>query len=284
MFYEFIEFRSTVVKPYYRISIGVNGDTAVASNDEQMFSDEEESPNDQKKVIDQSSELHDTKINAATPSAITLSADALNAAASSAPNRAESEETSQSSSSIKRGRGRLRKQSIIQLKNQPDLLIFLSIEIDSSASSPRTPYAESRRKEINGLLNKGVFDVLILTEVPRGVRLFNFRFVDKIKNPRTSAAFEKSRLMVQAFNDRGKEMVIIQSLTIQRMNQRLILVLAAIIGHELYFWDIFQAYVQSAISLTREFYIRSSVELGLKLDHVLKMIKSLYGVSEAGVH
>ena len=282
------EFRSTVVKPYYRISTGVNGDTAVASNDEQMLSDEEESPNDQEKATDQSPELHDTGTNAATPSAVTPnatipSAGAPNAAAPGALSRAESEETPQPPP-IKRGRGRPRKQPIIQLEDQPDLSVFLLNEIDSPAPSPRTPYAESRRKEINDLLNKGVFDVIALTNVPTGVRLFNSRFVDEIKNPGTSAAFEKSRLVVQAFNDRGKEMIMTQSSTIQRMNQRLILTLTAITGHELYLRDISQAYVQSATPLTREFYIRPPVELGLGPDHVLKMIKPLYEIPEAGAH
>ena len=205
MLYEFIEFRSTIIKSYYRIGTGVNENTIVVSDDEQVFSYEEEPSNDHEKIIDQSPESQDTGASAVTPNAANLSAGALNAAASGASNRAESEETSQSSSSIKRGRGRSRKQSIIQLKDQSDLSIFLSIEIDSSVSSPRTPYAESKRKKINELLNKRIFDVLILIEVFSKIRLFNFRFVDEIKNPNISAAFEKSRLMIQIFNDRKKK-------------------------------------------------------------------------------
>ena len=214
------------------------------------------------------------------PGAVTSDANAPNAAASGAPDRAESEETQPPP--IKRGRGRPRKQPNAQL-DQPDLAVFLLDEIDSPAPSPRTPYAESR-KEINGLLNKGVLDVIALTDVPPGVRLFNSRFVDEIKNPGTSAAFEKSRLVVQAFNDQGKGTVMTQSPTIQRMSQRLILTLAAITGHGLHLRDISQAYVQSATPLAREFYIRPPVELGLGPDHVLKVIKPLYGVPEAGAH
>ena len=115
------------------------------------------------------------------------------------------------------------------------------------------------------------------------IKLFNFRFVDEIKNFEISTAFEKFRLMIQTFNDQ-KKMIIIQSFTIQRMNQRLILILIAIIGHELYFRNIFQAYVQSIISLIKKFYIRSSIELELKIDHVFKIIKSLYEVFEADIH
>ena len=116
------------------------------------------------------------------------------------------------------------------------------------------------------------------------IKLFNFRFVDEIKNSSILAAFEKSRLIIQAFNDQKKGMIIIQSSTIQRINQRLILILTAIIEHELYLWNIFQIYVQSITSLTRKFYIRFSIEFELEPDHVLKMIKSLYEVFEADVH
>ena len=209
MFYDFIKFRNTVMKSYYRINIENNENTAVVSNDEQMLSNENESPNDEK-TTDQSLKLHDTELSAVIPSAITSGAiipgvNALNAAALNALNRAKSEETPQSSSSIKRGRSRFRKQSIIQLKNQPNLSIFLLSEIDSSISFFRIPYAESKRKKINNLLNKKIFDVIILINVFSGIKLFNFRFVDEIKNSNISATFEKSRLMIQIFNDRKKK-------------------------------------------------------------------------------
>ena len=36
------------------------------------------------------------------------------------------------------------------------------------------------------------------------IKLFNFRFVDEIKNSKISTAFEKFRLMIQIFNDQKK--------------------------------------------------------------------------------
>ena len=59
------------------------------------------------------------------------------------------------------------------------------------------------------------------------MRIFNSRFVDEIKNEGTAMAFEKSRLVVQAYNNHGKEEILTQSPTIQRMSQRLILAFAA---------------------------------------------------------
>jgi hypothetical protein len=58
--------------------------------------------------------------------------------------------------------------------------------------------------------------------------------------------------------------------------------------YKLYLRDISQAYVQSTTTLNREFYVRPPGELpnelGLGEDSVLKVLKPLYGVPEAGNH
>ena len=43
--------------------------------------------------------------------------------------------------------------------------------------------------------------VIIEKNVPQGVYIFNSRFVNKIKYLGTDKAFEKSRLIIQAYND-----------------------------------------------------------------------------------
>ena len=93
-----------------------------------------------------------------------------------------------------------------------DIFVFLK----NNASKP--PFTNSRRKEINGLLEKGVFEVVTISDVLSRMRIFNSRFVDKIKNEGTAIAFEKSRLVVQAYNNHGKEEILIQSPTIQQMS------------------------------------------------------------------
>jgi hypothetical protein len=52
------------------------------------------------------------------------------------------------------------------------------------------------------------------------------RLVNEVKGKTTSALYEKSRLVIQAYNDEGKQVILIQSLIIQRASQRIILVLA----------------------------------------------------------
>jgi hypothetical protein len=126
--------------------------------------------------------------------------------------------------------------------------------------------------------------------VLRGIRLFNSRFVDEVKSKGTDNAFEKSRLVVQAYNNQEKELVLTQSPTIQRASQRLILCLATmkLPQAQLYLRDISQAYVQSTTTLNREFYVRPLTELsgqlGIDENSVLKVVRPLYGIPEAGNH
>jgi hypothetical protein len=155
---------------------------------------------------------------------------------------------------------------------------------------PPTPFADSRRKEVNGLLENGVFELVNTADIPPGARIFGSRFVDEVKNKGTEKAFEKSRLVVQGYGDTEKSTVLTQSPTIQRVSQRLILALAVILRKDaaLYMRDITQAYTQSKTPLSRDFFIRPPSELrtALQLDEgcILRVVKPLYGVPEAGNH
>ncbi len=75
---------------------------------------------------------------------------------------------------------------------------------DANAQPPQ--YTTYRQKEIAGLLEKGVFKVVTTEDIPSNTRKFNFRFVDEIENPGTDKAYEKCRLVVQAYNDKDKNL------------------------------------------------------------------------------
>ena len=96
---------------------------------------------------------------------------------------------------------------------------------DISVLVQETPFTDSQRKEINRLLEKDVFIVIAERDVSQGIHIFNSRFVNEIKHPSTDRAFEKSRLIIQAYNDQGKDLVLTQSPTIQQVSQRIILAL-----------------------------------------------------------
>src|ERR1700710_1416669 len=181
---------------------------------------------------------------------------------------------------VKRGRGRPRKYPL----PEPTLTTFLQ-------DNDEHPFAAARQLEVTGLLEKGVFQVVDRNSVPQETRIFNSRFVDEIKNKDTEKAFQKSRLVVQAYNDQEKDLVLTQSPTIQQISQRLVLCLAAINQEgntHLYLRDISQAYVQSVTKLHRNFFILPPTELatqlGIARGSILRVVKPLYGVPEAGNH
>jgi hypothetical protein len=178
--------------------------------------------------------------------------------------------------SIKRDRGRSRKY-LASIAN-----VIFNINIDSS-------FTAFKQKEIVDLLEKEMFLSVNKKDVSANIRIFNSRFVDEVKNSGTEKAFEKFRLMIQAFNDQNKTLVLIQSSIIQRVSQRLIICLViSLFQMKLYLRNITQAYVQFRFNLNRDFYVQSSSEL-IKLmkissDCILKMIKSLYEVSKTDNH
>jgi hypothetical protein len=97
----------------------------------------------------------------------------------------------------KRGRGRPRKNPMAEshltsidapIKEPPPMDILVLIQ--------EALFMDSRRKEINRLLEKGVFATVIVKDVPQGVRIFNLYFINKIKHPSTNKAFKKSRLVI----------------------------------------------------------------------------------------
>ena len=144
------------------------------------------------------------------------------------------------------------------------------------------PFVEARRNEIQGLIAEGVFKVVAAADVPADVRIFGCRFVDDVKE-KNSVPYEKSRLVVQAHNDGNKKGVLTQSPTIQRASQRIILCFHAILNRILCTRDISQAYINSTSLLIREFFVRppEGTDLG---NNLLKVLRPLYGVPEAGTH
>ena len=123
------------------------------------------------------------------------------------------------------------------------------------------------------------------------IRIFNVRFVNEIKNENTKKTYEKSRLIIQTYNDSEKNQIFIQSSIIQRMNQRLILCIVVMIENDsikLYFRNITQTYVQSIFIFNRNFYVKSFYKfvkiMKTSFNCILKMIKLLYKIFEINNH
>jgi hypothetical protein len=177
----------------------------------------------------------------------------------------------------------------LRYQNFADIIVFLQDDDSHSnqfenVSLLISTFVKSRRKEINNLLEKRVFELIIIDAVFRNVRIFNFRFVDEIKHSDIADVYEKFKLMIQTYNDHDKTLMLTQSFIIQKMSQRIILALTAIIKHNLYLKNITQAYVQSKISLNRQFFISSLFELDLSKNSILRVVKFLYDVLETETH
>ena len=265
MFYEIIDFKNTIIKPFFR--------------------DESENVTD---VKNENTDHVNEKVSKNVNSKKNFQF------------QNKDEKTSFSNSfhafeiSIKRDRDRSKKLSLRYKNFETNISIFLQDDLQNDllmqnmqilvSTSISTPFVKSRKKEINGLFEKNCFEIVSTFDVFHGIRIFNSRFVDEIKNIGTVDAYEKSRLVMQTYNDQNKAEMLIQTFTIQRMSQRLILALTVNMSHLGFFLrDIFQAYVQSIISLARKFFIRPSVELGFG-NAIFKIIRFLYEDSEAGTH
>ena len=84
-----------------------------------------------------------------------------------------------------------------------------NVFINKNSNVYPAQYIIFRQKEIMGLLKKGIFKVVTSKNIPSNAQIFNSCFVDKVKNVVTDKAYEKSRLVVQVYNDQEKNLVLI---------------------------------------------------------------------------
>jgi hypothetical protein len=93
--------------------------------------------------------------------------------------------------------------------------LSIKLQKDSAITTPGKPFERSQQQEIDGLITRGVFKfVQYDLDKYLGVRIFNSRLVNEVKGKAISTPFEKSRLVIQAYNDEGKEVILTQSPTI----------------------------------------------------------------------
>ena len=118
-------------------------------------------------------------------------------------------------------------EAFLTKKEQRDIQLSTELRAKGIITTPGDPFELSRRTEIDSLLAKGVFE-LISTDSPEigSNRIFGSRLVDEVKGKETTTPYEKSRLVIQAFNDQGKKTILTQSPTIQRVSQRIAIALA----------------------------------------------------------
>lgn len=146
-----------------------------------------------------------------------------------------------------------------------------------------TQFSASRNIEFNGLIERGVF-TLVPESMANGLRIYGSRFVDQVKNEGKPSAYNKSRLVVQAYGDHNHGLLT-HAPTVQRVSQRLLLIICAMDNNlTLFTRDISQAYVQSETRTQRPIFVRPPSQLNIPRGTVLRVERPLYGIPEAGLH
>lgn len=177
----------------------------------------------------------------------------------------------------------------ITKKEENDFELAIKLRNDGIITAPGAPFEASDEQEIGELVGRGVFEFKLFDEeLHGGIRIFKSRLVREVKG-KTSKPYEKSRLVIQGYQDRDKEAILTQSPTIQRCSQRLLLALAPTLiqqGMRVELRDITQAYPQAQTNLKRTILAHLPSELVSKYPEgtILQVIKPLYGIAEAGVH
>jgi hypothetical protein len=200
---------------------------------------------------------------------------------------------------VKRGRGRPRGSKnkayvydvFLTAKERADFELAVRLRKEGVITEPGEPYELSDKKEIEGLLGRGVFGFELYDEGKHGkLRIYSSRMVREVKGKATPTPYEKSRLVIQAFNDEGKTTLLTQAPTIQRCSQRLIVALFPTLSlhWKLRLWlrDVTQAYTRSTTLLQRRIYAYLPKEIRHLFPEgtIMAVLRPLYGIPEAGTH
>ncbi|EED12716.1 hypothetical protein TSTA_052390 [Talaromyces stipitatus ATCC 10500] len=177
----------------------------------------------------------------------------------------------------------------ISKKERDDLELAVKLQREDKIATNGAPFELSGKTEIDSLIANGTFKILHRADMDlRGIRIFNSRLVNEIKG-KNEIPYEKSRLVIQGYNDAGKNKILTQAPTIQRASQRLLVSLIPTLiemGMVVEIWDITQAYTQAKTKLERLIIVNLPIEMQDKYppDSLLLVEGPLYGIPEAGVH
>ncbi|EKD20667.1 polyprotein [Drepanopeziza brunnea f. sp. 'multigermtubi' MB_m1] len=172
-------------------------------------------------------------------------------------------------------------------KKQTDRELATKLRAESVITTPSEIFEDSQQREIEGLIAQSVFEFILYDPVEHArERIFSSRLVNELKGKKTATPFEKSRLVIQAFADERKEVILTQSPAIQRSSQRLITILApalSLLGISLYLRDITQAYTQSDHLLNKLILARLPKEIVKFYSErtIMRIRRALYRIPKA---
>ena len=110
-------------------------------------------------------------------------------------------------------------------KKQIDLKLAYQMRKNDQIIISNKLFEQSNKMKINILIDRDDFEFESFDSIKHeSIRIFKFRLVRKMKD-KTITSYEKLRLVIQNYQNDEKQTILIQSSTIQRASQRLIVVL-----------------------------------------------------------
>lgn len=110
----------------------------------------------------------------------------------------------------------------MSIKEISDLRLSKTFRIDGIITTTGAPFEPSVCTELDTLDAVGIYELTKLGKFHQHVRLLNTRLVNEVKCKSSTLSYKNLRLIVQGYNDAGKEEILIQSPTIQWVSQRII--------------------------------------------------------------
>jgi hypothetical protein len=99
--------------------------------------------------------------------------------------------------------------AFITNKEQANIELLVKLREEGTITTPRLLFKQSQTIEIKGLIARGIFEfVQYNLSQHTSVCIFNSRLVNKVKGKAIDMPFEKSRLVVQAYNNKRKEIIL----------------------------------------------------------------------------
>ena len=118
----------------------------------------------------------------------------------------------------------------------------LSRTLYTEIIAPRDPrsklFHEAKEREIEGLIQRGTFQMVLQSELGRNPNIVPSRFVLAIKHKDTGEEVYKGRFVLGGHRDRDKRTVVHNATTLKQASIRLLLALATILGFNLWSTDI----------------------------------------------
>lgn len=145
---------------------------------------------------------------------------------------------------------------------------------------------EAKRKELYGLAERGTFEIVCPEDIEKGAQRPNItrgRFVLSIKNVGTGKEKCMAQLVVQGHTDAEKDLLVHNSTKLQK---KLNTITHCYSSH---LWNatldircIASLFAICSQTYARYIYIRPSKKLTLNSNQLLKLLRTLYGLSESG--